>query len=228
MTLKRNRAAGAWWIWAGILGGLALDPLFRACAGFVPSQPLEELAEALKALSFGFAAVWLLAGYLEWKHRLVSFLAVLGISLAFGIGAGLVTRSWSMPDAFVRVLIVALGSVMCSVALSLTGLICRKSYSPIRLLAWAVPIVAVSTALILAPFFFFAFLSNPGRVPVKELAQSVAVMAGMNLGVLLIYLLLSIATAFYRRRLQGLLHLGERELPPVIAPIPAPEFVTAK
>ncbi len=85
-----------------------------------------------------------------------------------------------------------------------------------------------ATFLVLAPFFIFAGLANPGRVPIAEFLEGLGLLAGMNLAMLLIYLVLSLATGFYRQRLIGLLRLGAPEQPPVIPVPPALELTGAK
>ena len=88
--------------------------------------------------------------------------------------------------------------------------------------------VVAATCLVIAPFFAFAWMANPGRVPIAEFLEGVGLMAGMNLSMLLVYLVLSFATGFYRRRLIGLLRLGAPEQPPVIPVPPALELTGAK
>ncbi len=230
LALKRNRAAGAWWIWAGVLGGFAMETLLRAPAGLIPSQPLDALAEALEAMNFGLAAVWLLSGYLAWKHRFLSFLAILGIGLVFGMGCNVLGQfdSNGLGEAILGGVIVAMNALIISVALSLAGLVNRRRYRPVRLLVWSTVLTIAAATLIVAPFFIMATLGNPGRVPVKEFLQGLGLLAGMNLALVLVYLLLSFVTGFYRQRLIGLLQLGTLEPPPVISPEPAPELAAAK
>ncbi len=175
------------------------------------------------------AAVWLLSGYLGWKHRFLAFLAMVGICVGFGSGACLFYQLLvGSNEAIPTAIAVAFGAAMMQLALCLSGLLCRKRYGPVQLLAWSVPMSLVSTTVLMIPFFGFLFLTSPGRLPLKELCQSVGLMASMTFGTLVVYLVLSFATNFYRQRLIALLHLGVSEAPPVIAPTPAVELVGAK
>ncbi|HEY5911429.1 MAG TPA: hypothetical protein VJA21_12585 [Verrucomicrobiae bacterium] len=233
LALKPNRAAAAWWIWLPVLfSTLGLEYLLRASASFIPSQGLEMLIEGLKALSFGLAAVWLLSGYLAWKHRFLTFLAVLGISLGFGEATYLLSQvvSGGGLEAMLGAVMIAFCTLIISTGLALAGLICRKRYGASRVLAWCVVMVVAMTTLAVTPFFVFAVVANPGQTPIKEFFQSLGLLAGINAGALAVYLLFSFACRFYRDRLKGLLHLGAPELPPMIAPPPEPvlEMTEAK
>jgi hypothetical protein len=61
---------------------------------------------------------------------------------------------------------------------------------------------------------------------VAALIGTVLCTTGISFGLLLPFLILSFANAFYRERLKDLLHLGREAPPPVIAP-PLPTATAA-
>lgn len=229
LLIKRNRAPGAWWVWAAVLCGFALQPLLRVVLPLPSSSEREVVVQTLTALSFGMAAAWLLVGFLGWKHRFLSFLALLGIILGFATGA-YVSQLWGdeRGEAVIGGIAIAMCAFIISGALSLAGLIARKRYGAVRLVVWSAVMVAGLSLLVLAPFFVFAVLSNPGINIIKGFAIALLVLFGMNLSTLLVYLVLAFATNFYRLRLKGLLHVETEELPPVIAPAASAELAGAK
>jgi hypothetical protein len=76
----------------------------------------------------------------------------------------------------------------------------------------------------MSPIFVIETLATGGRVPMSAFFAPVLVTTGLSFGVLLPFLLLSFANAFYRQRLISLLLLAPKPppLPPVAAPPPAP------
>lgn len=229
LALKPNRAGGAWWIWGAVFGGIGFQALLRTCVTFLPSQPLEALAEALQALNLGMAAVWLLSGYLSWRHGFLTYLGTLGILAGFSGGAYLLGQSWGGGgEAVISGTVVALGAFVIASALGLAGWLSRNHYRPVVLSVLCGLAVAVVSLLVLAPFAVFAVVTSPGSFPVLEFLQGVGLLTAMNLGLLLVYLVLAFASDFYRQRLKGFLHLGTHERPPVIAPPLGVELAGAK
>jgi len=229
LLIKRNRAPGAWWVWAAVLCGFALQPLLRAVLPLPSSSEREVVVQTLTALNFGMAAAWLLSGFLAGKHRFLSFLALFGF--IFGVAAAAyLAQLWGdeSGEAMVGGIAVAMCAFIISGALSLAGLIARKRYNPLRLVVWSAVMVAAFSLLVLVPFLVFAVLSNPGINIIQGFATALLVLFGMNLSTLLVYLVLAFATNFYRLRLKGLLHVETEELPPVIAPPVAADLAGAK
>ena len=108
--------------------------------------------------------------------------------------------------------------LVISVALTLSGLVCRGRYCWLRLSLWLMAALVVVWLLVIGPFFAIALISSGGNVPVLALFGFVGGAAGITFGVLLPFLVLSFANGFYRERLKGLLHLGDMAPPPIIAP----------
>jgi hypothetical protein len=228
LLLKPNRCAQAWWVWIPLACAAGLGAAFQSELSFVPSSQREMFGGTVGAVGFGLAAVWLTAGYLGWKHRA---LAWAGTLLALG-SWGLVSFGSSQvvegigPETFAGAILLAVGAVVVSLALTLAGLACRGRYSPLRLCLWLLAALLVVWLLAIGPFFIVAMFASPGNVPMLALAEAVLSIAAISFGVLLPFLILSFANAFYRARLKGLLHLGRETTPPVLAP-PMPAAAAA-
>ncbi len=121
-------------------------------------------------------------------------------------------------EAFQTGILLAVCVFVLPLALSVAGLLCRGRYGVARLASWTVVSVLAVSLMVVAPFFVLAMMSSSGGVPVKEFLIGVLVLAGVNLGVLLPFLILSLTSGFHRERLKALLHLGAGEAAPVIAP----------
>jgi hypothetical protein len=220
LMLKSNRCGSAWWIWVplGLVGGAACAP--ESLLNYLPPSQLEMFLELISALGFGLAAVWLLAGFLGWKHRLLAFVGVLLALGAFGSLAYLIRQGWEgIGGETLQIgIFLAASALVISVALILAGLVCRGRYGWLRLSLWLVAALVVLWLLVIGPFFVVAVISSGGNVPLLALLPVVGVASGITFGVLLPFLLLSFANGFYRERLKALLHLGGASAPPVITP----------
>jgi hypothetical protein len=223
LLLKPNRCASAWWIWVPLacVGGVACVP--QSALELLPSAQFDIFLQLISALGFGVAAVWLLASYLEWKHRMLSFLGILLAQGVFGLLAFALRQDWEGigAESFQVGIALAVSVLVISVALSLAGLVCRGRYGWLRLSLWLIIALPVVWLLVLGPFFIFARLASGGNIPWLALFSIVAVALGITFGILLPFLLLSFINGFYRERLRGLLHLGGAPQPPVITqPVP--------
>ena len=228
LLLKPNRCASAWWIWVPLacVGGLASAP--ESVLELLPSSRFGVFLDLMSALGFGVAAVWLLSGYLGWKHRMLAFLGILLSQAAFSVLAFVFRQDWQgfgMETLQLGLFLMA-SVLVISVALTLAGLVCRGRYGWVRLSLWLLTALVVVWSLILGPFFIFMMISSAGNVPPQVLLQVVAVATGITAGVLLPFLLLSFANGFYRERRIGLLLLSGVAAPPVITP-PAPVLAEA-
>ena len=227
LMLKPNRCASAWWVWVPLIfaGGMASAP--DALLDFLPSSVLGPLAELIGGLGFGVAAVWLLAGYLGWKQRMLGFMGILLAQGVFSLLA-LVFRQSSEglgPETFGVGIALAIAALIISVAMTLAGLLCRGRYGWARLSLWLVATLVVVWLLAIGPFFLVARYASHGDFPLMATIAFVLMASGITFGVLLPFLVLSFANSFYRERLRGLLHLGGAA-PPVITP-PAPAVAAA-
>jgi hypothetical protein len=217
LTLKPNRGAAAWLIWLplGCVFVLTLAPplILPSGTNFFP--------DVIAALAVGLAAVWLLSNHLRQQHRLLTFLSVLLTLAGFSLMAGVSRQGLSLltTESLQIGIVLAVGVLASSVALSLAGLICRGRYSPIRLYLWLLVLLAVVWLVIAAPFFLFALIASGGRISWSEFFVPVLAVAMVNFATLLPFLILSSASPFFRERLKALLHV-KPEAPPAIAPLP--------
>ncbi len=223
LLLKSNRCASAWWIWVplGLVGGAACWP--EPVLGYLPPSEIGPFLELISALGFGLAAVWLLAGCLAGKHRMLAFGGILLTLAAFAALAFLVRQDWEgfgVEALQVGIFLGASGLVI-SVALTLVGLVSRGRYGWLRLSLWLMAALVVLWLLIIGPFLVIMALSTSG-VPMLALFGAVGMAAGITFGVVLPFLVLSFANGFYRDRLKGLLHLGAAATPPPVSTPPTP------
>ncbi len=229
LLLKSNRCAAAWWIWVplGLVGGATSLP--ETVVGYLPSSEVGMFLEVISPFGFGLAAVWLLAGWVAWKHRMLAFVGALVplgafAALAFLIRQGLDDLGGEMLQMGI---FVAAGALVMSVALTLAGLVCRGRYGWLRLSLWLMAALVVLWLLVIGPFFLVAVISSRGEVPLAALLAIVGVAAGITFGVILPFLVLSFANGFYRERLKGLLHLGTAATPPLVITSPLPTVAEA-
>jgi hypothetical protein len=221
LLLKPNRCAQAWWIWVPVGCVVAVGAASQSELGFIPSSLQDMLGGTVRAVGFGLAAVWLIAGYLGWKHRAVAWVGTLlalgGISLlSLAISQGLEGIG---PEMLQGMILLAAAALVISVAITLAGLVCRGRYGALRLCLWLIAALLVVWLLVIGPFFVAAMIFSPGNVPVLALVGTVLSLAGVSFGVLLPFVILSFVSTFYRARLKDLLHLGREAAPPVIVPV---------
>jgi hypothetical protein len=217
LMLKPNRCASAWWVLVplGCVAGVACAP-----QSLLPSSQFEMFVELINALGFGLAAVWLLSSYLGGKHRMLAFLGVLLAQEGFSMLAAVVRQGWEDVgmETLQVVIFLAVSVLVISVAVSLAGLACRGRHGWVRLTLWLIAALVVVWLLVIGPFFIIALISSQGSVPVMAIFGVVGVAVGITFGVLLPFLVLSFANAFYGQRIKGLLHLGIAAAPPVNPP----------
>jgi hypothetical protein len=201
---KRNRSAQALWVAMPLGVILGLLALLWAVPG-IQSDGAAEVFAILSAAPFGLAAAWLLAPYLNSRGPFLTFLGVLAsmvsfISFAYAIGCSGedVQAPWQL---WIPVEGLAL---VLSLALNLAGWSCRGRFGRNRLL---LRVILWLMAGWLVFFAIMAVIESPG--PVLEMLAAFAIICAISLGLLLPFLLLSFANAFYRERLKELLRLTE-------------------
>ncbi|MGA9453059.1 MAG: hypothetical protein WBW41_17150 [Verrucomicrobiia bacterium] len=222
LILKSNRCAGAWLIWLPLACVIAftLAPLPILPAG------TDFFLDVFAALAVGLAAVWLLSDYLRRQNRFVTFLCVLPALAGFSLLAFVSRQGWSFTiETFEVGIVLAVGVLASSVALSLGGLIYRGRYRPLGLYLWLLILLAVVWLVIAAPFFLFALMASGGTIAWSEFFVPVLAVATVNFATLLPFLILSSASPLFRERLKTLLHV-KPEGPPVMAPLPDAQLKT--
>lgn len=224
LMLRSNRRGSAWWIWVALGCGWGLQAGLAAVAGerYLPTEILNGPG---KALVFGVAALWLLSSYLGWKHRFLTFLGAAFILVLMGSFVYAVTFETEGFEAVGLGVVVCVFALVIAVALSLAGLVSRRKYAPSRLFVWLLAwCVAIPSAVAL-PFFVIGRVTS-GPTPLLDFFGPVLAAAGICFMAVLPYLVLSFANAFYRERLQGLLHLETGGAPPVIHEAPVGTVAT--
>lgn len=218
LATKPNRTAAAWLIWLPLGCVMAVTLM-------LPRMPVgaDVLMDLLGAMAFGLAAVWLLANYLRGANRVLTFFRVLTALAGFTAVAYTSTHSWWLGDteALPIGIVLGLGVLASTLALSLGGLICRRRFRPLGLYLSLFLSLAVVWLAIAAPFFVFAQISSGWRMSWGEFFMPILFVVGGNFALLLPFLILSSASPFFRARLKALLQV-EQEAPPALA-VPSPE-----
>lgn len=129
---KVNPRAAAWWILAPVAAVLIGQTLVSE-AGLLPSGGEEVFGEAIPALAFGLAAVWLRAPFLARSHRVLAFLC-LAPTLALASSAAFAIRQdWTGDGGLLLMqgmVFLAFGAGVLALGLFLARLICRRSHRP--------------------------------------------------------------------------------------------------
>lgn len=222
--MRSNRTAQAGWIVAPVaIGFVAYLALNNTQADMLPSDLITSIAHAVSALAFGLAALWLVSAGLAWKNRFLVFLAMAATLAVMGGFTFVVLQGWDAGFELLGTAILAgFGTGIITLALTLAGLILRRRYAPLGLTLWCVVLMLALSALFVSPFFVFAMLQG-ADAPFYQVFVGIGILAAFCFAVLLPFLVLSFANPFYRNRLQGLLHLGDKPAPPLMAAVPATE-----
>jgi len=222
LLLRANRSAQAWLIWLPLVAVVLLRSAVRPVLDFAPSEVVGVFSDAIDALAFGVAALWLAGQPFSRWHRLVGFLGILGILAVAGIACVIVGQAsdstWEtvLPTAF----LVTFSVLVVSVALSLAGLCCRRRYRPAALFLWLMLWLPAVSVMLAAPFFVFGMVVSGGEAPWGEFIAGILLLAAVCLATLTPFLVLSSANAFFKGRLRALLRLGQIEGPPMLVPAP--------
>jgi hypothetical protein len=202
---KRNRPLQALWLAAPLAFSLAILSLLSALPGIRSDAP-DGLFGILGAALFGLAAVWLLSPYLKRRGRFLTFLGMLATMELFGLFTCAVAQSQDRDSNLGYILIAgAVVALLLSLAINLAGWSCRSRYDRRRLSLWLIVWIMAGW---LAVFVVMSMIEKPG--PLMEMATAFAIFCAVSFGVLLPFLLLSFANAFYGERLKELLRGGRR------------------
>ncbi len=198
----------------------AVVQLSAAGAELPPSELLKILAQSVPALTFAVAGVWLLSNHLPAKHRFLTFLGVLfvlgglSVPLACQLDMDKVAGLWvpgangvADPRMPACARLTGIGALVISVSLMLAGSLCRRRHQPLRLSLWLLAwlLIVWLAVVVLRTETTIMGDSTPPSAP--GVLGGVFALAGLNFALLLPFLALSFASAFYRPRLQRLLGL---------------------
>ncbi len=155
-------------------------------------------------MPFGLAAVWLLSPFLKGRGRFVTFLGVLATVALFSLFACVVAQPRDRDSSLGYVLIGgAVLALLLSLAINLAGWSCRSRYYRGRLSLCMILWIMAAWLLV---FAVMSRIERPG--PLLEMATAFAIFCAVSFGLVLPFLLLSFANAFYRERMKELLRLA--------------------
>jgi len=226
LALPSNRNGRAWWIWAPLAVLALVAAGLGAAAEAADNEGLSYSVQAVSAAAFGLAAMWLLGASLARRYRALSIvlmaLAFAAVSLLAFVVSPVWEQLWDLrrwePAILLYVLLFwTVGGLVFAGALNLTGWLCRKRFSRLRvslllpLWLWVMWVVAGSLLGCLSTFVFNEHFESTG------ILLWPLVFALVSFGMILPYLILSFASSFYRERLKNLLRLptADSSPPPV-------------
>lgn len=235
LALPSNRTARAWWIWAPLVALALLGTGLGLAADAADNEGLSYMVQTACAAAFGLAAVWLLGAGLARRCRalniLLMALAFAAVSLLAFVVSPVFEQLWNLRQPEPAIILYLLlywitGGLVFAGGLNLTGWMCRKQFSCLRVLLrlpfwlWVMWLVAGSLLGYVMTFVLNSSFEWMGML------VGLFVLALVSFGMILPYLILSTACSFYRERLKTLLRLPTAELS-AAAPTPAPAVETA-
>ena len=234
LLLPANRRAQAWWVLVPLAFLSGLEVVLRPAFSSLPEEALTPLGLTFTSLAFGLAALWLLAKCLSGLSRVAVFFLMLVIVGGGALVAFAFRNDWEGggPMSLVFLALPAIGALVLSLSLTLSALVCRRTYRPLRfLLGVSLFVLAgwlVVAAPVLIPLTIVSVVSGNDLELAAPLAAA-AVLALLTLAVIFPFLSLAFLEPHFRNRLTMLLHLPPRSPPaqtdgplPPIAPPPLP------
>jgi hypothetical protein len=219
LALPSNRNGRAWWIWAPLAGlvliGLGLEAVINAFdseGGY--------FVQAACTAPFGLAAIWLLAASLARRCRAVSILLMALAFAAVSLLAFLVSPVWEQLWNLSRwepavlwylALFWIVGGVAFTGALNLTGRMCRKRFSRLRVSLWLPLWLWVMWLFAGGLLGCVVTMVSGGHFEWGGLLVGSSLLALVSFAVILPFLILSFGCSFYRERLKDLLRLPTAE-----------------
>ena len=235
LGLPSNRTARAWWIWAPLVALALLGTGLGVAADAADNEGLSYMVQMACAAAFGLAAVWLLGAGLARRGRAISIvlmaLAFAAVSLLAFVVSPMWEQLWDLRRYEPAILLYLVmfwiaGGMVYAGGLNLTGWMCRRQFSCLRVLLrlpfwlWVMWVVAGSLLGCVMTFVLKDNFEWTGILVVP------IVLALVSFGMILPYLILSFACSFYRERLKTLLRLPIQDASSA-APISAPAVETA-
>lgn len=214
LAAKANQTAQAWLIWLPLGCAVAVNL-------FSPTLPygMSILLSPFVALCVAVAAVWLFGNRWQHIHRMLAFLCLLATLIGFGLlGVFCKLGENSSSEATASIVFAVLGGAVSSVAMSLTGLMCRKRFRLAGVYLWMLLFLAAILFVLMAPFFLVAMFSNGSISPSLFFTPYLGIVT-LVYAAFLPFLILSSVSPFYRERLKALLQAQAQ--PPPLASEPA-------
>lgn len=223
LALRPNRTAAAWWIWIPLGCVFLVDAGMGVLLGFVPSEAVDLFRQVVRALTFGAAAVWLVAPFLGGRFRFLVFMKMLMVQAGVGLLLWMLHQDWSEFERDQMAVLLALGMLSLVVvgALCMAGFNCRHAFRPGHFLLWLLLWLLLGVALVLLPFALVATIGQGAEV-LLPFGISTLVGAGACFALLLPFLVVSLANDFHRERIRVMLRMGVVAAPPLLVPVGAP------
>ena len=177
--------------------------------------------EVIFAITFGFAAIWLLASYLGRSHRILTFLCVLPTLAGFSLLTFMAREGWAPEggEALQVGILLAVGAFAVSVALTVTGLLCRGRHRPVGIYLWLFVSLMVVWFVVTTPFLVFAMIASGGQIPWAAMFAGGFAIAAVSFATLLPFLVLSSCSPLFRERLKRLLNVSSPALQTPPSPV---------
>jgi hypothetical protein len=229
LALPSNRNARVWWIWAPLVVLTLIGVGLGAAVEAADNEGISASAQAASAAVFGLAAVWLVGAGLARCGRALSIVLMALVFAAVSLLAFVVSPVWEQMTDLSRwepavilylLLFWILGGLVFAGGLNLTGWMCRKRQGRLRVL-WLLPIWLWVLWIVAGGLFgcILTLVSGAGEFEWAALLVGPIGLALLSFVLVLPYLLLSFACAFYGERLKTLLRL------PTIETSPAGQFL---
>ncbi len=212
-----NRPPQALWLWLPIV--------VSTVVGIALTCPMSDsewsLPQAACSFVVGLAAAWLLMPFLGSQYRVLAFFKTLLVLSGISLLAFLPTllgrdSSWFNFRPFLAVLL-ALGCLAVTLALTLSSLCVRRRFGRIRFLVWLVLWTVLSWAVIAPSLVILSSLK--GDIDWRASIVPVLFLSAVCLALLLPLVLLAFFEPFYRSRLFAYLRIPQPG-PPVESAIP--------
>ena len=242
LALKPNRGWSAWWIWLPLACLVAVCHCVKLASPCAPNEmagvALGVLLEVPVALAFGLAALWLLAPYLGRGHRFRTFLGILVVLVVFIVFSFAARVGWGLGmEQIISVLDprqcaatahaglaglpflvpLVLPAPGLAAAMVLCGLAYRERFRAFRLCLWLfVSLLAVWVAASALVYVLWR-IAWPGSLDYGPFLGIGLFLGAFTIAILLPYLILSLASPFFRERLQALLHVKPKAPPAIEA-----------
>jgi hypothetical protein len=193
---------------------LVMNLVYAAFKGMthVPSSSEWQCDAIFRSLAVGITILWLLAPRLARSSGLARWLLSLGILAGVAVLGVLSTGSRASAETTLLFLFPSLAGAALSIAVAAAGRLCRRRYSPVRLMLWlGLFLLAGSIAAMSAFFTIGMTIASAGYVSLWSMLPqvlAVSLILGSGLYALVLpFMILGFVHPFFRDRLCAYLGL---------------------